>query len=88
MSSINGYHSLEWFRSTSPSPATSRRAAPPDFPDSYLPAGLTSAGLPVAVELDAAAGTDRALLGLGTSLAQVLGPIPLPRFTVSTALAT
>jgi mandelamide amidase len=43
---------------------------------------------PVAVELDAAAGTDRALLGLGTSLAQVLGPIPPLRFTVSTALAT
>ena len=58
------------------------------LPGLYLPAGLTSASLPVAVELDAAAGTDRALLGLGTSLAQVLGPIPPPRFTVSTALAT
>jgi len=58
------------------------------LPGLVLPAALTSAGLPVAVELDAAAGTDRALLGLGTSLPQVLGPIPPPRFTVSTALAT
>jgi indoleacetamide hydrolase len=58
------------------------------LPGLVLPAGLTSAGLPVAIELDAAAGTDRALLGLGMSLAQVLGPIPPPKFTVSTVLST
>jgi len=48
------------------------------LPGLVLPAGLTSAGLPVAIELDAAAGTDRALLALGSSVAEVLGPIPPP----------
>ena len=49
------------------------------LPGLVLPAGLTSAGLPVAIELDAAAGTDRALLALGMSLVDVLGPVPPPR---------
>ena len=43
-----------------------------------LPAGLTSAGLPVGLEFDALSGTDRALLGLGVSLQRALGPIPAP----------
>jgi indoleacetamide hydrolase len=43
-----------------------------------LPAGLTSAGLPVGLEFDAPSGTDRALLGLGVSLRRALGPIPAP----------
>jgi len=49
------------------------------LPGLVLPAGLTSGGLPVAIELDAAAGTDRALLALGASVAGLLGPLPSPR---------
>ena len=48
------------------------------IPGLVLPAGLTSSGLPVALELDAPAGTDRALLALGMSVADALGPIPPP----------
>ena len=48
------------------------------IPGLVLPAGLTSSGLPVAIELDGPAGTDRALLALGVSVAEVLGPIPPP----------
>lgn len=48
------------------------------LPGLVLPAGLTSAGLPVAIELDAAAGTDRSLLALGASVAEALGPVPPP----------
>jgi Asp-tRNA(Asn)/Glu-tRNA(Gln) amidotransferase A subunit family amidase len=44
-----------------------------------LPAGLTSGGLPVAVELDGREGSDRALLALGAALEQALGPLPAPR---------
>jgi mandelamide amidase len=44
-----------------------------------LPAGLTGAGLPVALEFDALPGTDRRLLALGFALEQALGPIPPPR---------
>jgi Asp-tRNA(Asn)/Glu-tRNA(Gln) amidotransferase A subunit family amidase len=47
-------------------------------PGLVLPAGLTSSGLPVAIELDGPPGTDRALLALGMSVAQVLGPVPPP----------
>ena len=50
------------------------------IPGLVLPAGLTSSGLPVAVELDAPAGGDRALLALGVSVADVLGSIPPPHF--------
>lgn len=50
------------------------------LPGLVLPAGLTSAGLPVAIELDAAGRTDRALLALGVSVVDVLGPVPPPRF--------
>ena len=47
-------------------------------PGLVLPAGLTSAGLPVALELDAPPGTDRALLALAMSVAELLGPLPAP----------
>jgi mandelamide amidase len=47
-------------------------------PGLVLPAGLTSAGLPVAIEFDAPASSDRALLALGLSLERALGPIPAP----------
>ena len=49
------------------------------IPGLVLPAGLTSSGLPVAIELDAAAGSDRALLALGMSVADVLGSVTPPR---------
>jgi len=48
------------------------------IPGLVLPAGLTSSGLPVAIELDAAGGSDRALLALGMSVADVLGVVPPP----------
>lgn len=49
------------------------------LPGLVLPAGLTRSGLPVAIELDAQAGADRALLALGMSVARVLGtPVPPP----------
>lgn len=49
------------------------------LPGLVLPAGLTRDGLPGALEFDGPAGTDRALLGLGVGLEQVLGPLPAPR---------
>jgi mandelamide amidase len=62
--------------------AVARNIAPGStagLPGLVLPSGLTSSGLPVAIELDSAAGTDRALLALGRSVAEALGNIPPPR---------
>lgn len=50
------------------------------IPGLVLPVGLTHSGLPVAIELDAPAGADRALLALGLGAEHVLGPIPAPQF--------
>jgi len=50
-----------------------------DLTSLVLPAGMTSNGLPVALEFDALTGNDRALLALGLSLEKLLGPIPAPR---------
>ena len=47
-------------------------------PGLVLPAGLTTAGLPVAIEFDAPAHADRALLALGLSLEHALGALPPP----------
>jgi mandelamide amidase len=47
-------------------------------PGLVLPAGLTSHGLPVAVELDGHAGLDRELLALGRAVEGVLGVLPPP----------
>ncbi len=61
--------------------AVARNIAPGStagLPGLVLPTGLTSGGLPVAIELDAAAGADRALLALGRSVAEALGDIPAP----------
>ncbi len=61
--------------------AVARNIAPGStagIPGLVLPAGLTEGGLPVALEFDAAAGTDRALLALGASLENALGPVPAP----------
>ncbi len=48
------------------------------LPGLVLPAGLTSAGLPVAIELDGPEGSDRSLLGVGQAVERVLGPLPRP----------
>lgn len=45
------------------------------LPGLVLPAGL-AAGLPVAVELDGPAGTDRKLLGIGLAIEALLGTLP------------
>jgi mandelamide amidase len=63
--------------------AVARNIAPGStagLPGLVLPIGLTASGLPVALEFDAPAGTDRALLALGLSLERVFGPLPEPRF--------
>jgi Asp-tRNA(Asn)/Glu-tRNA(Gln) amidotransferase A subunit family amidase len=49
------------------------------IPGLSLPAGLTKEGLPVGIELDGPAGSDRILLAIGLALEPVLGPIPPPR---------
>ncbi len=62
--------------------AVARNIAPGStagLPGLVLPAGLTAAGLPVALELDAPASTDRALLSVGAALEQALGRIAAPR---------
>lgn len=59
--------------------AVARNIAPGStagLPGLVLPAGLTRDGLPVAIELDAPAASDRALLALGSSVERVLGPLP------------
>lgn len=61
--------------------AVARNIAPGStagVPGLVLPAGLTRDGLPVAIELDAPAQSDRALLALGLSVERVLGPLPPP----------
>jgi Asp-tRNA(Asn)/Glu-tRNA(Gln) amidotransferase A subunit family amidase len=45
------------------------------LPGLVLPAGLTRHGLPVGIEFDGPAGTDRALLALGLNLERALGGI-------------
>jgi mandelamide amidase len=64
--------------------AVARNIAPGStagLPGLVLPVGLTRAGLPVAIELDGPAGTDRALLALGHGLEQVLRPMPMPNLS-------
>jgi Asp-tRNA(Asn)/Glu-tRNA(Gln) amidotransferase A subunit family amidase len=48
------------------------------LPGLVLPAGLTSSGLPVGIEFDAPAGSDRTLLSMGVSLERTLGAIRPP----------
>jgi mandelamide amidase len=62
--------------------AVARNIAPGStagLPGLVLPAGLNSSGLPVALEFDAPAGSDRALLALGLSLEHALGRIAPPK---------
>jgi mandelamide amidase len=61
--------------------AVARNIAPGStagLPGLVLPVGLTRAGLPVAIEFDAPAGADRALLALGLSAELALGTLPAP----------
>ena len=61
--------------------AVARNIAPGStagLPGLVLPVGLTRTGLPVAIELDAAAGTDRALLALCLGVERVLETLPAP----------
>lgn len=48
------------------------------LPGLVLPCGLTADGLPVAIELDGPAGSDRRLLAIGMAVENVLGPLPAP----------
>lgn len=61
--------------------AVARNIAPGStagLPGLVLPAGLTAAGLPVALEFDGPAGSDRSLLSIGAALEQALGRIAPP----------
>jgi mandelamide amidase len=48
------------------------------IPGLVLPAGLTTNGLPVGIELDGPEGTDRSVLALGQAIEQVIGRLPPP----------
>lgn len=65
--------------------AVSRNISPGStagLPALVLAAGMTRAGLPVALEFDGPAGKDRPLLALGLSAERVLGSIPAPLLRV------
>lgn len=51
------------------------------IPGLVLPAGLTSNGLPVGIELDGPEGSDRSVLALGKAIEQVIGRLPPPRLS-------
>jgi len=62
--------------------AVARNIAPgstASLPGLVLPAGLTSGGLPIALEFDGPTGSDRALLALGASAEQLLGHVAGPK---------
>ena len=62
-------------------PVISRNISPGSTsgtPGIIVPADLNSEGLPVSLELDAPAGSDRTLLGIGLAIEAVLGHIPPP----------
>jgi len=48
------------------------------IPGLVIPAGLNDQGLPVSLELDGPAGSDRKLLGIGLGIESVLGHLPAP----------
>ncbi len=61
--------------------AVARNIAPGStagLPGLVLPAGLTSTGLPIALELDGPTGTDRPILSLGLAVESALGHLPAP----------
>jgi indoleacetamide hydrolase len=70
--------------------AVARNIAPGStagLPGLVLPAGLTVGGLPVALEFDAPANADRALLALGASLEEALGALAAPAGAAGAAAA-
>jgi mandelamide amidase len=44
-----------------------------------VPMGMTDGGLPLGVEIDGLAGSDRHLLAIGMQLEKILGPVPPPK---------
>jgi mandelamide amidase len=61
--------------------AVSRNISPGStagIPGLVIPGGMTRGGLPVGVELDGPAGSDRPLLAIGMAVQRVLDPIPAP----------
>jgi mandelamide amidase len=63
------------------STAISRNIAPGStvgLPGLVLPTGLTPSGLPVSLEFDGPAASDRNLLAFGLTLEKLLGPLPAP----------
>lgn len=48
------------------------------LPGLVLPAGLTTSGVPVALEFDGPSGADRKMLELGLALEAALGKLPPP----------
>ena len=48
------------------------------IPGLVLPAGLTTNGLPVGIELDGPEGSDRSVLALGQAIEKVIGHLPPP----------
>jgi indoleacetamide hydrolase len=61
--------------------AVARNIAPGStagLPGLVLPAGVTSGGLPIALEFDGPAGADRTLLSLGSTVERILGKVPPP----------
>ena len=63
---------LTFIRNTGPSSVAG-------IPGIALPAGLSADGLPIGMELDGPAGSDRVLLALGAAIEAVLPPAPAPR---------
>jgi len=62
--------------------AVARNIAPGStagLPGLVLAAGTVPGGLPIALEFDGQAGSDRSLLALGLSLERVLGAVPAPK---------
>lgn len=62
-------------------PVISRNISPGStggLPGIIVPANLNSEGLPVSLELDGPAGSDRDLLGIGLAVESVLGHLPPP----------
>ena len=49
------------------------------LPGLVLAAGMTPGGLPIALEFDGQAGSDRSLLALGLNIERVLGVVPAPK---------
>ncbi len=63
---------LAYFHNGNPASATG-------LPALVIPAGLSRSGLPVGLEFDGPAGSDRMLLSIGLAVEKLLPPLPAPR---------